>query len=59
MPKEQYRRLLHHNITQNYKIASDTMFNEINNEARGLAAKIEFDNRMEALAKADTTRFWP
>ena len=53
MPKDRYRQLLRENITKNYKAAPDTLLDDINSEASKIAAKLELDDRMETLAKAD------
>ena len=53
MPKDQYRKLLRDNITKNYKTAPDTLLDEINSEASEIAGKMELNDRIETLAKAN------
>jgi hypothetical protein len=51
MPKDDYNKLLHNNITRTYKKADDNVNSTINNEAKHLAEQLNLDGKMEAYAE--------
>lgn len=53
MPKESYRKLVHDNVTKNYKLAPHNTYDEINSEAKEVAGQFGVDERMDVLAKTE------
>ena len=53
MSQDKYRKLLRNNIAKNYQSAPETLYTEINTEAKKIAESLKLDDRMEILAKAD------
>ena len=50
IPPNDYKRLLHENITKTYKKSTKRLENAINMEAKHIAEDIELDDRIESLA---------
>ena len=48
---DSYQKLLRDNITKSYKLADENIYDDINTEAREIAAKLDIDDRVEILAK--------
>ena len=48
---QDYEKLLHDNITANYRKASDNATKQINTEGKGLACSLNLDSRIEKIAK--------
>ena len=53
VPKKKYDKLLRENITKSYKPAPDETYQEINDEARDIAASLEMSERMNCMAKKE------
>ena len=53
MSKESYKKLLNENITKNYKKSCDDTKNKIISEGKGIASKLELDDRMEIYAERE------
>ena len=51
LDKVQYDKLLHDSITSTYKKADEKVFDAINEEAKGIATKLDIEDRMECMAK--------
>ena len=51
LEKDQYQKLLHDNITKAYKKADESAFDDINNEAKKLAAQLNIGDKVEHMAK--------
>ena len=51
LDKVQYDKLLHDSITSTYKKADEEVFDAINEEAKGIATKLDIEDRMECMAK--------
>ena len=43
--------MLHDNITSTYKKAGEKVFDAINEEAKGIATKLDIEDRMECMEK--------
>ena len=52
MPKDKYQKLLTKNVTRHYQSAPEGAYNEINTEAREIAADRDVADRMDVLAKS-------
>lgn len=50
MPTEQYKKLLHDNITKSYQKTNPSTVNEIDIETKTFAKKLELDKKMERFA---------
>eukprot|EP00117_Sycon_ciliatum_P039764 scpid84717/ scgid29334/ len=53
MPPEEYRKLLHDNITRNYQAAPEGSYDTINDEAKKIAADKGLEDRIDTMAKAE------
>ena len=53
MSRESYKKLLNENITKNYKKSCDDTKNKIDREGKGIASKLELDDRMEIYAERE------
>ena len=53
MSRESYKKLLNDNITKNYKKSCDDTKNKIDREGKGIASKLELDDRMEIYAERE------
>ena len=53
MSKESYKKLLNENITKNYKKSCDEIKHTIDLEGKGIASKLELDDRMETYAEKE------
>ena len=53
LSKEQYNKLLTHNITKTCKLAPDDAFNVVNTKAQEIANDLDIANRMDVMAKAE------
>ena len=53
VPKKKHDKLLRENITKSYKPAPDETYQEINDEARDIAASLEMSERMNCMAKKE------
>ena len=53
VPKKKYNKFLRENITKSYKPAPDETYQEINDEARDIAASLEMSERMNCMAKKE------
>ena len=51
LEKDQYQKLLHDNSTKAYKKADESAFDDINNEAKKLAAQLSIGDKVELMAK--------
>lgn len=51
LDKQQYKKLLHDNITKAYKKADNNITDNLNKEAKQLSEKLKIDERVEILAK--------
>ena len=49
---QDYRKLLHENITKSYKKSPTRLEKSINLEAKEIAARVKLDDRIEYMAKA-------
>ena len=52
LPPQDYRKLLHENITKSYKKSPTRLEKSINLEAKEIAAGVKLDDRIEYMAKA-------
>ena len=52
LPPQDYKRLLHENITKSYKKSPTRLEKSINLEAKEIAAGVKLDDRIEYMAKA-------
>ena len=52
LPPQDYRKLLHENITKSYKKSPARLEKSINLEAKKIAAGVKLDDRIEYMAKA-------
>ncbi|XP_070575105.1 uncharacterized protein [Ptychodera flava] len=46
-----YQKMLRDNITKSYKLANNSVYNEINSEAKEIASELNIAERMDTLAK--------
>ena len=53
VPKKKYNKLLRENITKSYKPAPDETYQEINDEARAIAASLEMSEKMNCMARKE------
>ena len=53
MKPEQYKQLLHDNITKNYRAASEDEYKSINMDAQRIATSLRLGDRMDIMAKSD------
>ena len=51
--QNQYNKLMHNNITKNYKVAPAHTYDNINLEAQRIASEMKIDDRMESMAKKE------
>ena len=51
MPEEQYKKVLHDNVTKTYKKAPPKLETSINLEAKNIAELINLDDRIECIAR--------
>ena len=52
LPPQDYKKLLHENITKSYKKSATRLEKSINLEAKEIAAGVKLDDRIEYMAKA-------
>ena len=52
MPKSEHNKLLKENVTKTYKKAPEKLQKLINLEAKSIATKLKFSDRIEKLAEA-------
>ena len=52
LPPQDYRKLLHENITKSYKKSPTRLGKSLNLEAKQIAAGVKLDDRIEYMAKA-------
>ena len=53
MHRDQYKKLLHENITKSYKKADTNLLAEINTEAAGIAQSLNLEDKMECYAQKE------
>ena len=51
--KEQYKKLIHDNVTKEYKHTTENELNSINIEAKKIAEKLKLEHKIECMAKKD------
>lgn len=50
---DQYKKLLHDNVTKTYQLAPDGAYDAINHEAAAIAHGLNLDDRIDIMAKSD------
>ena len=49
--KSEYKKLLHENVTKNYKKTTDSVINKIDIESKKIAESIKMDHKIQCFAK--------
>ena len=58
LPPQDYRKLLHENITKSYKKSPTRFEKSINLEAKEIAAGVKLDDRIEYMAESRNTNLY-
>lgn len=53
LSKTEYQKLLHENVTKDYKLSSKEELKSINKEAKTIATKLELEHKIECIAEKD------